>query len=68
MAKYYVNENAQENGDHEVHEAGCSYMPKAENRYYLGEFSSCQQAVAAAKKLYPTADGCYYCCPACHEG
>lgn len=27
MARYYVNNNAQANGDHEVHELGCTFMP-----------------------------------------
>ena len=66
MAIYYVNKNAQDNGDHEVHKSGCSYMPNSENRLYLGDFSSCRPAVAAAKKTYPQSNGCYYCSPECH--
>lgn len=66
MDKYYVNKNAQENRDHEVHKSGCSRMPEPENRLYLGEFATCHGAVAAAKRIYPEADGCYYCSPACH--
>ena len=67
MDKYYVNKNAQSNGDHEVHKTGCTYMPNIDNRIYLGEFTSCHGAVAKAKKdYYPTADGCAYCCPQCH--
>lgn len=26
MAYYYVNDNAQSNGDHEVHVTGCTYL------------------------------------------
>ena len=26
MASYYVNDNAQPNGDHEVHESGCYWL------------------------------------------
>ena len=66
MAAYYVNKNAQANGDHEVHKSGCSYMPNTENRKYLGDFSNCHDAVREAKKTYPTADGCAYCSPECH--
>ena len=66
MASYYVNKNAQSNGDHEVHKAGCSYMPALSNRLYLGEFSSCGPAVTEAKKTYSKADGCAHCSPACH--
>ena len=66
MATYYVNKNAQANGDHEVHRSGCSYMPEPENRVYLGEFSTCQAAVREARKHYRQANGCYYCSNACH--
>lgn len=67
MARYYVNKGAQPNGDHEVHEWGCSFMPAAENRVYLGEFNRCGPAVAEASRIYPRADGCYYCCNPCHK-
>ena len=67
MASYYVNKHAQANGDHEVHVAGCTWMPSPENKQYLGEFASCQPAVAEAKKTYPTADWCAYCSPACNS-
>ncbi len=66
MARYYVNKNAQSNGDHEVHKLGCSFMPEEHNRLYLGEFSSCYGAVREAKKTYPRSNGCYYCCNECH--
>jgi hypothetical protein len=64
MANYYVNNNAQPNGDHEVHEQGCSYMPS--DRTYLGNFSNCASAVAEAKKTYRQSNGCYWCSRACH--
>jgi hypothetical protein len=67
MPKYYVNRNAQPNGDHEVHMEGCPHMPHPDNRYYLGEFEGCYGAVLEAKEIFPTADGCYYCCAACHK-
>jgi hypothetical protein len=65
VANYYVNSNAQSNGDHEVHHDACSYMPDAVNRLYLGLFSTCAEAVREAKKTYSRANG-YYCSPACH--
>ena len=67
MEKYYVNTQAQPNGDHEVHNARCSYLPSIVNRVYLGEFSSCKSAVAEGKKYYPKADGCFHCSPTCHK-
>lgn len=66
MASYYVNKNAQANGDHEVHRFSCSFLPAPENRKYLGEYESCAPAVREAKKTYPQSNGCYYCSPACH--
>ena len=66
MAHYYVNKNAQPNGDHEVHTDACSWLPDALNRTYLGLFDSCFGAVAKAKTIYSTADGCARCSPACH--
>lgn len=66
MAHYYVNKNAQSNGDHEVHTTGCSWLPATENRIYLGDFSSCGPAVAAARRYYSQVNGCFYCSFACH--
>lgn len=66
MTKYYVNKNQQENGDHEVHKPGCSYMPLNHNRIFLGEFDNCADAVTEAKKRYPKSNGCYYCNLPCH--
>lgn len=63
---YYVNKNVQANGDHEVHESGCLYMPDDENRIYLGDFSNCHAAVREAKRYYPQSNGCYYCSIECH--
>ena len=66
MNYYYVNNNAQPTGEHEVHKDGCSYMPNSANRKYLGYFDNCHKAVAKAKEIYPNVDGCYYCSNSCH--
>lgn len=66
MKKYYVNKKAQSNGDHEVHDEYCSYLPNLANRKYLGLFSSCKEAVKEAKKDYSQSNGCRYCSPDCH--
>jgi hypothetical protein len=66
MAHYYVNRNAQANGDHEVHVQGCSHMPASQNCLYLGDYSSCRPAVAKANETYPRSNGCYYCSNPCH--
>jgi hypothetical protein len=64
MASYSVNNNAQSNGDYEVHVSTCIYFPS--NRKYLGEFSSCAPAVTEARKTYSRANGCATCCSSCH--
>ncbi len=67
MPRYYVNKNAQANGDHEVHQTVvCPTPADEENRLYLGDFGSCRDAVRAAKKHYPQSDGCANCSPDCH--
>lgn len=70
MSYYYVNKNAQPNGDHEVHidNGSCPTPPDIWNRLSLGYFSNCREAVRAAKlRYYSTADGCAYCIPECHK-
>jgi hypothetical protein len=67
MPTYYVNKNAQPNGDHEVHRTDNCPTPAAEpNRLYLGDFPSCHGAVQEAKKHYARSNGCAYCSPQCH--
>lgn len=66
MSKYYVNKNPQVNGDHEVHEEGCFWMPKVENRIDLGFHYNCRSAVVKAKKHYKQSNGCKHCSIECH--
>ena len=69
MPAYYVNQNAQDNGDHEVHRSDCDRLPNEANREYLGVFSRCQDAVSEAKRRgYKRANGCYYCSRECNTG
>lgn len=66
MPQYYVNDNAQPTGEHEVHKAGCSWLALARSTTALGVFSDCRGAVTKAREHYANADGCKHCCPACH--
>lgn len=66
MSRYYVNDNAQSNGDHEVHKSGCDYMPQDRNRTFLGNHSHCMFAVQEARKHYNQVNGCYYFSNSCH--
>ena len=62
--KYYVNKRRQDGRgyNHEVHKEGCRWIPDFYDALYLGEFSSSEEALEAAKKIYFDADGCMYCC------
>ncbi|MCK9438472.1 hypothetical protein M0Q39_00115 [Patescibacteria group bacterium] len=65
---YYINLNAQENGDNEVHREDCSYLNLVSNKKLLGSFLNCHDAIIAAKRMgYSNADGCYYCSKPCHR-
>jgi hypothetical protein len=68
MDRYCMNENSQTNDDHEVHilNGTCDHLPNPENRKQLGEHSSCHGAVRKALQYDSKADGCFYCCNACH--
>jgi hypothetical protein len=66
MALYYVNMNSQPNRDHEVHTTDCSFMPDSDNRIYLGDFASCQPAIAKARQYFAQSNGCYFCARQCH--
>lgn len=66
MARYYVNGNAQLNGDREVHKEGCRFMPAPHNRIDLGVFASCHPAVVAARQNFTQVNGYFYCSNACH--
>ncbi|PHS51630.1 MAG: hypothetical protein COB01_09675 [Lutibacter sp.] len=66
MQKYFVNDNAQSNGDHEVHNEDCSWLPKPENRTDLEKHSNCKSAVLKAKNHYSQVNGCYFCSSECH--
>lgn len=66
MAQYFVNKNAQSNGDHEVHTSICNYLPQVQNRLALGEHSTCLTAVRQARITYPKSNGCRWCSTLCH--
>ena len=63
MLNYYVNDNEQNNGDHEVHRDSCHYLPLIVSKAYLGVFINAVPAVQEARKYYRQVNGCAYCCP-----
>lgn len=42
MAKYYVNNSAQKNGDHEVHKDGCYWLTLVTSKKDLGHHTGCK--------------------------
>lgn len=67
---YYYNKSTDEHGNHEVHTGNCTYCPNEYNRVYIGLYTSCSEAIAAAKQQTGKSnfDGCYWCCRPCHKG
>ena len=68
--EYLYNKNRDDNGNHEVHNYKCDHSPNNLNRVELGQFSSCEQAIAFARNMFgrDNFDGCKHCCPECHKG
>lgn len=65
--RYYVNANAQQSGEHEVHLAsGCPFPAAARNQIDLGDHPNCQSAIKAARQRFRDVDGCVHCTPGCH--
>ncbi len=65
--KYYVRKRIDENGDYEVHNSTCSWLPKLAHREFLGQYESCDIALDKAEaKGYEPANGCEHCLESCH--
>lgn len=67
MPQYFLNQNQQQNGDYEVHQERCTYMPSYPEA--LGYHASCHGAVEEAKRRHPSwyrINGCAFCSGACH--
>ena len=67
MNDFYVNKNADEHDNHEVHCEGCIFPPDVRSREMLGRFNTSQEAVIAAQRKYARVDGCWFCCPESHK-
>lgn len=66
MTRYYVNDNAQDDGYHEVHTAECYWLTLVTSKTDLGTHATCQSAVRKAKQIYANSDGCKHCSSLCH--
>lgn len=70
MKQYRINKNTTNNpnGNNEVHNEDCRHYHQLVSYEYLGSHSTCQSAVAEAKRRgYSRADGCAVCSPECHR-
>lgn len=65
MSIYYVNNNAQSNGDHKVHTTSCVYFPV--DKKCFGSFLNCQDAIQEAKQTYSQSNGCFWCSKKYHK-
>jgi hypothetical protein len=65
--RYYINVQAQPNGDLEVHTERCSYLKGIHKKKELGQFPQGTEAVRKAQKSFPLANGCYFCCREGHR-
>lgn len=65
--QYYVNMEADENGQHLIHHPGCRHFPHSRNRLYLGIFFKCEEAIAEAQKHYKQVNGCPRCSVNCYS-
>ena len=64
---FYVNNNPQPTGEHEIHKEGCEKLKEVKSRIYIGYCLNCKEAIERAAKIYPKVDGCYYCCDKYHN-
>lgn len=66
MPYFYINKNAQETGEHEIHKSPCNWMPSENNKISLGWFNTFGEAKMEALKHFDNVDGCIHCCPEGH--
>jgi hypothetical protein len=61
MIKYYVRLKPQLDGVNAVHKENCPFLDDIKMKRYLGEFSSCMDAIREAKKYFSHSKGCSFC-------
>jgi hypothetical protein len=58
MKLYYVNSFPNRDGEYEVHEEGCKYLPNFLTRKFLDYLPNAKKTINKAKKNYPSAKAC----------
>lgn len=67
---YVISTLPRPSGEYEVHSlTECHNLPDVSDRYRLGLFLNCEQALKFAKRSMPglEVDGCEHCMPECHS-
>jgi hypothetical protein len=59
MSHYFINNDANNDGSHEVHKVGCKSMPT--DKRYLGNFYEVSDALMEARKEFWHSSGCERC-------
>ena len=63
MNWYYLEVNTDKGAKYnEIHKEDCKFMPKKENRIFLGHFSNCEDALKKAGNHFPNG---FHVCPRC---
>jgi len=65
VAYYYVDKETQPTGEHDVHRSDCLWL--LTERIFLGDCSSCAEAIKNAKEYFNSIDGCRHCSIECHK-
>ena len=65
--RYYLGTTVKRAGMREVHRGDCRWLPGAKARIPLGNWASCDEAVAEAQRYYSTVSACNHCCPECQD-
>ena len=61
MDKYYVGKKPQLTGIYAVHKEGCPFLHDKEKKIFLGEFTSCNDAVWIARRIFWNSNSCIFC-------
>lgn len=63
MKGYYFDNVADVNGNHVIHAEDSAFIPPTSDRTYIGDFSSCNEALQEAEYQYP--EKSFICCYSC---
>jgi hypothetical protein len=62
MNKYYLENDENTNGEHEIHMISCNYKSKIDNLIFIGLFTECKYALLEAQEIFKRVNGCSFCC------